>query len=464
MLTSLSCPPLHIKSQSIYLFRVAKRHMNDNRIFVKNKCLSEEDNNPLNVFKAYKGLSREIYYLCFARTINSMGDFVFSLITLYLTIQLDMSAIEAGVFVSLAALISGPGVLLGGYLSDSLGKKEIILTGQFISFLLVLSCVFLPKSVTIGYVLIVVLFFMSITRPAYNALIIELAVEEKQRKSAFSLMYLGANLGVAIGPLLAGFFIQDHINLIFLSISVIFLVSTIVIFKFVKISSSILIKEHSNKLSKLKKDHVSLHKLIIQKPLVTCFIIISFLNYFIYMQSSFSIPIQMNFSFGEEGPAYYGSIMTINALCIISITTLVLSITKKVTPLIAIASGAIFYGLGFGILGLIGYSNGFIIIIISTILWSIGEILIQTNINIHIASRVPNTHQGRFNGFLLFIGCLGYTLSPYFTGVLIKSINIQEVWFMIFGISVMYSLFMLCLFWVERKLNRRKLHEKLDFL
>lgn len=84
----------------------------------------------MSLFKSYAGLSREIYYLCLARTINSAGDFVFSLITLVLTLQMGMNVVSAGIFVSLAALISGPGVLLGGYLSDLMGKKQLSLPGN----------------------------------------------------------------------------------------------------------------------------------------------------------------------------------------------------------------------------------------------------------------------------------------------------------------------------------------------
>lgn len=408
----------------------------------------------MNIVKTYAGLTKEIYFLCLARTINSMGDFVFSLITLYLTIQLGMSAVSVGIYVSLAALISGPGVLLGGYLSDIMGKKAIIVGGQFLSSILLMSCMIWSGTITVSYILIIVMFFLSVTRPAYNSLLIKLAPGEKERKSAFSLMYLGANLGIAVGPLVAGFFIKSHINIVFFSISVVFLFSTIIIISLVKVVDDKVLVKDKNKSSDVQdtRSNLSSFKIIVKRPLVAYFIIISFLNYFIYMQASFSIPIQMNHSFGESGPAYYGSIMTINAVCVIILTTFILSFTKKITAIKSIAVGAIFYGLGFGMLGLLSYSSNFIIVALSTIAWTIGEILIQTNINLYIASRVPDTHQGRFNGLLLFVGCLGYTLSPYFTGVFIDRIEIDNVWLIIAAFSLIYSLLMLSILQLEKKL------------
>lgn len=421
----------------------------------------------LSLFKTYAGLSREIYYLCLARTINSTGDFVFSLITLVLTLQMGMNVVNAGIFVSMAALISGPGVLLGGYLSDVMGKKTIIVTGQSLAAIIIICCSFWSGTITVGYLLIAVMFFISITRPAYNALIIQLSPQETGRKSAFSLMYLGANLGIAIGPLVAGFFIKDYLNMVFISIGSVFLLSTFIIINRVKVGKH---KELDSTGSQHAVQHQQqpsqppspLFRLLLKNPLVAFFIVVSFLNYFIYMQYSFSLPLQMNYSFGENGAAYYGSVMTINAISVIVLTTLILSVTRKLTALNSIAIGALFYGIGFGALSLMGYFPYFTIVAISTVLWTIGEILVQTNINLYIASRVPDTHQGRFNGLLLFVGCLGYTLSPYLTGIFIKSMDMGSVWIIILAFSLFYALCMIILWYIEKSSTRKSEIEPLD--
>lgn len=428
----------------------------------------------LSLFKTYAGLSRDIYYLCLARTINSMGDFIFSLITLVLTLQMGMSVVSAGIFVSMAALISGPGVLLGGYLSDLMGKKTIIISGQVLSALIIISCSFYSGTITIGYLLIAVMFFISITRPAYNALIIQLCPEEKQRKSAFSLMYLGANLGIALGPLIAGFFIKDYVHIVFLSIGTVFLISTFMIWKKVHVGAGdpaaqtaaenrVHHTQQPQQQQEFKSLPSPLFPMLLKNPLVVFFIVVSFLNYFIYMQYSFSLPLQMNQTFGEHGAAYYGSVMTINAISVILLTTLVLSATRSITALNSIAAGALFYGIGFGALYLLGDWPHFAIVVVSTVLWTIGEILVQTNINLYIASRVPDTHQGRFNGFLLFVGCLGYTLSPYLTGLFIRSLDMESVWIIILGISLFYALCMVLLWYMDKNAANKRGMQSSEF-
>ncbi|MBR2565770.1 MAG: MFS transporter [Paenibacillus sp.] len=457
----------------------------------------------MSLFKTYAGLSRDIYYLCLARTINSTGDFIFSLITLVLTLQMGMSVVSAGIFVSMAALISGPGVLLGGYLSDLIGKKTIIVSGQVLSALMIMSCSFWSGTIIIGYLLIAVMFFISITRPAYNSLIIQLCPDEKERKSAFSLMYLGANLGIALGPLIAGFFIKDYVHIVFLSIGTVFLISTFIIWKKVHVGVSDQATQtttgerghhtqqpqgeqqpHGKQQHQDQQPGQQKHKpgsypsrqqqgseslpsplfpMLLKNPLVIFFIVVSFLNYFIYMQYSFSLPLQMNQTFGEHGAAYYGSVMTINAISVILLTTLVLSATRNFTALNSIAAGALFYGIGLGALYLLGDWPQFAIVVVSTVLWTIGEILVQTNINLYIASRVPDTHQGRFNGLLLFVGCLGYTLSPYLTGLFIRSVDMESVWIIILGISLFYALCMVLLWYIEKNATNNRGIESPDY-
>lgn len=406
----------------------------------------------MNMFSTYKGLKKEVYLLSLARTINSMGDFVFSLITLYMTIQLGMSENVAGIYVSIAALVSSPGVLVGGYLSDLMGKKRIILFGQIMSALLVLGCLLFMETLTVGYILILAMFFISITRPAYNSMIIDLTAGEAEQKTAFSLMYLGANLGIAIGPLIAGFFMKDHMDWVFWGIGVISLCSSVLIAKFVKPPARARDERKGRETGVHVRPDESFFRTLLQKPLVLSFICISFLNYFIYMQSSFSVPLQLNHSFADSGPSYYGFVMTANAVCVILLTTVIASLTRKITPSRLVAAGALFYAFGFGSMY---FSIHLSVVLLATLLWTVGEILVQTNINVYIAARVPDTHQGRFNGLLLFVGCLGYSLSPYLTGLFIKHYSIVTVWPSIFIIGLLYAVLMAILQTVEKRRNFR---------
>ena len=95
------------------------------------------------ILSSYSGLPRGIYILFFVRIINSMGSFVFPLLTLFLTDKLGLGAREAGMFVSLSALSYIPGGLIGGKLSDIIGRKKVMIIFQGLAALLFLPCAFL---------------------------------------------------------------------------------------------------------------------------------------------------------------------------------------------------------------------------------------------------------------------------------------------------------------------------------
>ena len=51
-------------------------------------------------------------------------------------------------------------------------------------------------------------------RPASRSMLTDLSKAEERHK-AFSLLYLGTNFGVAIGPMIAGFLFRNHLPWIF---------------------------------------------------------------------------------------------------------------------------------------------------------------------------------------------------------------------------------------------------------
>ncbi|MDA8440958.1 MAG: hypothetical protein M0Z55_01085 [Peptococcaceae bacterium] len=74
----------------------------------------------------YRGLPPSIYVIFISRIVNSLGNFVFPFLTLFLTQKLGMGEAQTGFFVMLAATVALPGLMLGGKLADHLGRKKIL--------------------------------------------------------------------------------------------------------------------------------------------------------------------------------------------------------------------------------------------------------------------------------------------------------------------------------------------------
>ena len=54
----------------------------------------------------------------------------------------------------------------------------------------------------------------------------------------------------------------------------------------------------------------------------------------------------------------------------------------------------------------------FMVFVISTIVWTIGEILSAINSGVYIANHTPMSHRGRFNAVIPLITGTGFALVP----------------------------------------------------
>lgn len=172
----------------------------------------------------YKGLPKSVYILFVANVINSLGNFVWPFLAIYLTDKMGMNKADAGFIVTMSALAFAPGSLIGGKLADLIGRKWVFITARTLAALALIPCAFLDPSPLIPALLILVSFLTGATEPAISALVGDLT-SEKTRQSAFSLLYLGHNLGFAIGPMIAGLLYQNHLPWIFIGDAVTTLVS-----------------------------------------------------------------------------------------------------------------------------------------------------------------------------------------------------------------------------------------------
>ena len=403
------------------------------------------------LFTMYKGLPKSIYFLFLARVINALGNFVYPFLTIFLTDKLGIASSTAGVFVTSAALATVPGALIGGKLADVIGRKKIMVLAQALAAICFIPCAFLGKSMIIPYLLILSGTFNGAVVPANTAMVTDLT-NENNRKATFSLLYLGNNIGFAVGPLIAGYLYNQYINILFLGNSAAIFISLILVLKFVKetMPCKMKIKEDlkHNKRNNERAEEGSLVKVLLKRPGLVAFALICALYSFVHAQCAFTTPLQVKSLFGTEGPKLYGSLMTVNGIVIVFMTTIITAFTKKISPIINITMGGMFFATGFGMLY---FSKYYFLFIISTVIWSCGEILYVTNSGVYIASHTPITHRARFNSVIPILSSAGYALAPIIMGWYLKYNTIKAAWALVFFISLIASVLMYVLHIVENR-------------
>lgn len=418
---------------------------------------THEETKMKKVFSVYAGLPSSIYILFAARVINSMGSFVFPFLTLFLTKKMGMSEGEVGFFVMMSSIAGVPGNLLGGAIADRFGRKWVFITVQFLSALCLIVSAFAGLSLLVPWLLIASLFFSNAARPVNSAMIADMTSGE-QRKRAFSLLYLGINIGFSIGPIISGFLFNKYIMWIFLGDALTTLLSLIPVAMFVKETKPTLSvsKENACAIAPVCDDGEAAYtgstlSALFKRPILLMFCGICAIITFVYAQHTFSLPMFMDHIFGEQGASHFGILMTTNGLVVVFLTTIIITVTHRFKPIVNSAIAGLFYAIGFGMLYFI---RSLPLFIVSTAIWTIGEILVTTNNSVYIAQHTPSSHRGRFNAVLPFISGSGFTLGPVIMGQLIPVWGLRNVWTTCFILSVLSTGLMFLLFLYEERGQR----------
>ncbi|WP_069649970.1 MDR family MFS transporter [Caloranaerobacter ferrireducens] len=402
----------------------------------------------LKRFNNYRGLPRSIYIIFLARIINSMGAFVYPFLTYFFVENLGLGEHTAGEYILLASTAFVPGSLIGGKLADHFGRKKILLLFQGLAALTLIPCAFLGNSMMIPWLLILSSFFGGAANPSSGAMVTDLT-NPNNRQEAFSLLYLGTNLGIAVGPLIAGFLYNNYIEWIFLGDAITTFISLLLVLIYVKetIPSEDEVKDSFNKKDDEKAEEGNIILVLLKRPALLAFSAVSTIYSFVYSQHSFSIPLQVREIFAVNGPKVFGWVMTTNALSVIILTVFITVITRNNKSTTNIAVAGIFYSIGFGMLY---YINSFYLVILSTVVWTIGEILIVTNSSVYIANHTPISHRGRFNAVLPIISGFGYAVGPVIMGKYIEANSVRMVWPILFVLSLGAATLMYLLSLTER--------------
>jgi MFS family permease len=366
-------------------------------------------------------LPKAMWVLFVIQVLLRGGDFVFPFLTLFLTRKLGLSSAQAGLWV-MANVVSGLlGTMVAGKVSDHLGRRNVLGACMAGSALLTALCGFLPPSLLIAQVLVVAGFFQGSMKPIIAAAIMDLCPSE-QRKEAFSLSYLGVNLGVAIGPMAAGFLFEHHMTWMFFGNGVTFTLALILLLRSIPVlgqgaPGDLPASERAVEGSALRA--------FLARPLLVAFCVIALFVSFSYAQTNFGLTLYASEVFGARGANVFGFLMSLNAVVVLASTAFMTRLTQRLSSPAAMALGTALYTLGFALLV---FRLSFGLLAFSTIVWTLGEVLLAINFGAYLASHTPANLRGRFQSFRETLSSAGRIFSPVACGLVITHWGIHASW------------------------------------
>lgn len=404
------------------------------------------------IITLYGGLNRNVYMLFCARIINRFGDFVQLLLALILTSRFGMNEALAGLYVTGSISLAMMGQFFGGFIADRFSRKKVLVVSQTLIVICYICCGFFLESGSLVVPILILLAspFRGATWPASHAMVSDVTSGADERARAYSLMYLGTNIGVTLGPLAASFMFSRNLFWLFLSAAILLGISTLIVCFFVP---NIKAKRDYECPSETQLDlpyDGSVWKALVERSSLLIYMGLVLLLNFSYAQISYALPLQFVSYFGEAiGTPRYAGVLMANAITVLAMTPVLTWALRRKNRIGNMAIATLFYLVGFSIYAL---TDNFLIFLIATCIWTNGEILMATNGSVFASLYTPQTHRARFNAIVQVITGIGTSLGPALGGVILMKASYNFLWVITAVISFcLFGGFLFLKRWVEKE-------------
>lgn len=384
----------------------------------------------------YAHLSKEIYVLFWGSTVTSMGALIWPLLTLILKNKLGYDATTIATISMGMTILQFPMLLLGGKLADTKNRKKIIVVCDLVTVFFYVICGILPLSgYSIAFFYIAGL-FATIESPSYNALIADLS-DSESREKAYSLQYLGNNLGLVLAPTLGGLLFENHLGLAFLITAGATLSSTLLIIFFVKRQK---VEQTKVSVYEQRRDNTGLFAVLRERwrPLLI-YVLLGAFGSLVYAQFNYLLPLNLEMLYGAKGAELFGLLTSVNALTVIIATPLITTFLGRISDV-----WKIFIGETLIVLGLFGYR--FVQYLIPLyfalmVLFTVGEVFNTLGNQPYMTRRMPSTHWGRINSWISVICGVFSAMGNLVIGKVVDGRGYDEAWLLvgIFGAATILS-------------------------
>jgi MFS family permease len=397
-----------------------------------------------DLVRQYKGLPRPVYILFISKIVDATGCFIFPLLALILTRKIGLSSAEAGIAVGAVAAASVPAMFIGGKLADLIGRKPTIafFTGGAVASYFISGLI--PPSAGMLALVIIGMTCLSAAGPAHDALVADL-VKTERRQSAYSLLYLGWNIGFAVGPAIGGFLLEDHLGIMFIGDAATAFAALVMVMLFVP-ETRFGKTPFAAPSEAVEKG--SILAVLFRRPILLVLGIILFGYSFAYAQWNFLLPIQLSDLFSGNGARTFGLVAAVNGLTVIIMNPILNLLFKRTPHGRVIFLGGLFYAIGFG---LMGFATDEPIFFLLGFVFTIGEVACAISTMPFIMARTPSSHRGRMSGVAQLLACVGSAVGPIVVGTAVQAVSIKAAWIGIGLIALAFSAAALVMAGVEER-------------
>jgi predicted MFS family arabinose efflux permease len=387
----------------------------------------------MNIWRSLRGLPRDLWVLSAASLINRAGTMVLPFLVLYLTTEHGWSAPRAG----LALAVYGAGSILAapiaGRLSDRIGPLPIMRWSLVAAGILLIVFPFVTGFAAILAVTLVWAVATESFRPANLALIADIVTPE-QRKPAYALTRLAINLGMSVGPAMAGFIATKSFTMIFFIDGVTTLVAALVLFLL-----PIRDVRHPGQAQSAGALAQVRRLLVLDDRPFLVFLGALFLTGVVFFQHEGALPLFLVNDLGLS-TAFYGLLFTINTVMIVFMEVPLNAATSHWPHRRALAIGSFLFAAGSGAFV---FATGPAAIIAGMVIWTFGEMMLFPQASAYVADIAPPHRRGEYMGAYSLSFSLAFAFAPWAGTAVFAEFGAVALWTSVFAVGCLSALMML---------------------
>ncbi|MGC8496379.1 MAG: MFS transporter [Thermoplasmata archaeon] len=353
---------------------------------------------------------------------------LWSFLMLFLTTKLDVNIAIAGLYMLFAGVTGAVFQVVFGAISDSIGRKKIMILGQAGQGLMfmVMGVALMDRNL---YLIISALVVQSISSGAvfssFNAMIADV-LDENERFRGYALQRATANLGWGIGPAISGFlYVLNYYTFSFLLVGIM-LVSLVILINRIpetnKARYTFRFRDLSNTLLNVK---------------FLLFSIAGFIAFLVFGQLNSTYPIYEE-TINSISTSIIGLTWALNGFMVGGLQYYIAKFAKVKNAYYFMIFGILIYGAGYFMLS---FFSSIIWLFFTMSIISLGEIVYSATVTASAINMAPKKDIGKYTGTYGLFTSIGHAAGPFYGGV-IFSITVSSYyrWSIIFVTAAVSSL------------------------
>jgi MFS family permease len=370
---------------------------------------------------------RQFWLLFFGSLVSASGSsMVWPFLTIYIRQRLGVPLTDVALVLTVNSVAGLFSMSLAGPAADRFGRKWLMVIGLVVGGATMVAAILADSMAAILLVMAVNGAFSPLVGVGASTMIADIVPPER-RASAYALLRMIQNLGVAIGPTVGGFIavisysiafgVAAGTSLIFALLILFFAVETMPARGAVEMAGGESRPGHARSEAGYGP--------VFRDRRFMAFAAVYTLTGMVGAMMMILLPVYGKENFGVL-ENQYGFIMATNALMVVTLQFAITRVSSKRPHFLVLAAGSLFYGVGAGSVAL-GWN--FPTFLISMVILTIGEMLIIPTATTLTANLAPPDMRGRYMGVYSLTWGIAFGVGPVIGGVLNDHVAPAAIWY-----------------------------------